>query len=277
MTGSLEDFYRSKEVYITLPTNGKYYKKNTFVTGDKELGIMPMSSRDEMLLKIPDTLYNGEALFELIKSVAPDIEDPYEVLIPDLDAILLATRIASYGKEMEVSATCTHCETRTDYSINLTNVIAKLTTVPEIEAEVNGLIVKFKPNSIAVITAKRLADVEQQRVLIAMQQNQDNIPAYQEQFQNSITQITATNLTLLANKIESVTKPDGEVITDFDEILKWITNTTSKVTNQLNELTKDINKSGIPETFNFTCSNPECEKQFDSPFEFNPTFFFSNN
>lgn len=273
----LEDFYRSKEVYVKLPTNGKFYKNKVNLTEDGELGIMPMTARDEMLLKIPDTLYNGEALFEIIKSVAPDIEDPYEILIPDLDAILIASRIASYGKEMEVSALCPHCDTRTEYGINLTNIIAKLETTQDIEAEVNNLVVKFKPNSIKSITAKSIADTEQQRVLIAMQQNQDNIENYQQQFAESLNKITATNLALLADKVLSVTLPDGTVIEDFNELVKWLTNTTSKVVNHLTKLTENINSSGLPKSFNFTCSNPECNRQYESGFEFNPTFFFNDN
>lgn len=273
----LEDFYRSKEVYVKLPTNGKFYKNKVNLTEDGELGIMPMTARDEMLLKIPDTLYNGEALFEIIKSVAPDIEDPYEILIPDLDAILIASRIASYGKEMEVSALCPHCDTRTEYGINLTNIIAKLETTQDIEAEVNDLVVKFKPNSIKSITAKSIADTEQQRVLIAMQQNQDNIENYQQQFAESLNKITATNLALLADKVLSVTLPDGTVIEDFNELVKWLANTTSKVVNHLTKLTENINSSGLPKSFNFTCSNPECNRQYESGFEFNPTFFFNDN
>ena len=82
----LEDFYRSKDVYIKLPTQLRYYKHHPKLSSEGELGIMPMSTKDEMLLKVPDTLYNGEALFEIIKSVAPDIKDPYEILLPDMDA-----------------------------------------------------------------------------------------------------------------------------------------------------------------------------------------------
>ena len=273
----LEDFYRSKEVYIKLPTNGKYYKSNVKLTADQELGIMPMTSRDEMLLKIPDTLYNGEALFEIIKSVAPEIENPYEVLIPDLDAILVASRIASYGNEMEVAAVCPHCSTQTEYGINLTNIIAKLETTQDIEAEVNDLVVKFKPNSVKSITAKSIADTEQKRVLIAMQQNQDNIENYQQQFAESLNKITATTLALLADKVVSVKLPDGTVIDDFNEILKWLTNTTSKVVSTLTKLTENINSSGLPKSFNFTCGNADCNQQYESAFEFNPTFFFNDN
>lgn len=273
----LENFYRSKEIYIKLPTNGKYYTQLPKFNNDGELGIMPLTARDEMLLKVPDTLYNGEALFEVVKSVAPDIADPFEVLIPDLDAILVATRIASYGKDMEVSATCPHCNESTEYNIDLTNVISKLKTIEELEVEINGLTIELKPNSIASINAKSIANVESQRIIAAMKKNENNLELYQAQFKHSLDTITAANIAVLANRIKSIKTPNGDVITDVAEIVKWLTNTTSTVNDQLSKLSEPMNSSGILKEFKFECSNESCKKEFTSFFEFNPAFFFKSN
>lgn len=273
----LENFYRSKDVYITLPTKGIYYKQQPTLSADGELGIMPMTTRDEMLLKVPDTLYNGEALFEIIKSVAPDIVDPYETLIPDLDAILIATRIASYGEEMDVQAECPHCQKRTEYGINLTNILAGLKSTEPVTVEINGLTIEMRPNSVASITAKSIADSNSARLLVAMRENENNVDLYQAQFKESLERITAANLAVIADKITCITTPDKTQITDVQEIVNWLANVTSKTVEQINKVSAELNDSGITKKFNFTCSGEDCGKQFESGFEFNPAFFFSSN
>ena len=56
MSSILEDFYRSKEIFIKLPTGGKWYKNKPHLSVTNEIGIMPMTTKDEMILKIPDSL-----------------------------------------------------------------------------------------------------------------------------------------------------------------------------------------------------------------------------
>ncbi len=274
----LEDFYRSKDVYIKLPTQLRYYKHRPKLSSEGELGIMPMSTKDEMLLKVPDTLYNGEALFEIIKSVAPDIKDPYEILLPDMDAILIATRIASYGTDMDVSATCPHCNQKTEYAINLANILSGLRAIDPLTIEINKLSIILKPNSVSAMTAKGIADHESNRLLIIMSQNKDSdTDLYKDQFKESLERISAANIAFIANRIESVTTPDDTVVTDVQEIANWLTNATTSTVEQISNHGDKLNDSGIPKSFNFTCSNEVCQKSFESSFEFNPSFFFKDS
>ena len=46
----LEDFYRQKEIYITLPTQGRWLSEEPGLSADGELGVKPLSLNDEMLL-----------------------------------------------------------------------------------------------------------------------------------------------------------------------------------------------------------------------------------
>jgi hypothetical protein len=68
MKNPLSDYYREKEIYVKLPTQGKWYKNKPNLNKDGEIGVRPMTLKDEMLLKIPDSLYNGESLYEVFKS-----------------------------------------------------------------------------------------------------------------------------------------------------------------------------------------------------------------
>jgi hypothetical protein len=277
MTKSLQDFYRHKEIYIKLPTEGKWYTSQINLNDQNEIGIMPMSFKDEMLLSIPDSVYNGESLFEILKSILPDMENPYEILMPDVDIILLASKINSNDGEMTVDAQCSHCETQEQYSIKIVNILNQMKTINPIELELsNGLIISFKPNSLRSVTTNQIKISEMTTILSNFDSGADRKQQHQL-FQESLEKTTAANLVLIADSIEHILLPSGEKINDLQSILDWITNSDGKTVKKLQEMSAQVNNNGIDKSFKFECSNEECGKEFSSDVEFNPTFFFTNN
>jgi hypothetical protein len=277
MTNSLEDFYRHKEIYVKLPTEGKWYTSQTNLNDQNEIGILPMSFKDEMLLNIPDSVYNGESLFEILKSILPDMENPYEILIPDVDIILLASKINSNDGEITVDAKCTHCQTQEQYSIKIVNVLNQVKTIEPIELELsNGLVVSFKPNSLRSITTNQIKISEMSNILSTF--NKDDNPEKQHAlFSDSLEKTTAASLVLIADTIEYILLPSGDKITDIQPILDWISNSDSNTVKKLQKMSTQINQNGLDKKFKFECSNEKCGEQFTSEVEFNPTFFFTNN
>lgn len=272
----LNKYYRTKEVYVKLPTNYRFFTKKPATREDGELGVMAMSARDEMLLKIPDSLYNGEAMFEVIKSIAPDIENPYELTMPDLDVLLLAARIASYGKKMDIEANCPHCKKYSTYSVDIPMVLSKLKMLPEdYTIEVKGLNITFKPNSVSTINAKRIAQLETQKIVSEL----SVIPEYEasaikEKFKKSLETATAARYAIIADAIEKIELPDGSVVTELNHILEWLSQCESTTVTLIEKNKAVMNDNGIQKTFDVTCSNEDCSKQFTAPLEFNPAFFF---
>jgi hypothetical protein len=277
MTKTLEDFYRHKEIYIKLPTEGKWYTSQTNLNDQNEIGIRPLSFKDEMLLSIPDSIYNGQSLFEILKSILPDMENPYEILMPDVDVVLLASRINSNEGEMSVDAKCTHCGTQEQYNIKIVNILNQMKTINPIELELsNGLLVSFKPNSLRSVTTNQIKISEVASILANFDKDAD--PAKQhELFSDSLERSAAANIVLIADTIEYILLPSGDKITDIQPILDWISNSDSRTVNQLQEMSNQVNQNGLDKNFKFECSNEECGKEFNMEVEFNPTFFFTNN
>jgi hypothetical protein len=277
MTKTLQDFYRHKEIYIKLPTEGKWYTSQTNLNDQNEIGIKPMSFKDEMLLNIPDSVYNGESLFEILKSILPDMENPYEILMPDVDVVLLASRINSNEGEMSVDATCTHCKTQEQYNIKIINILNQIKTINPIEIELdNGLIISFKPNSLRSVTTNQIKITEMSSILSTFNKDDDKEKQH-KLFSESLEKTAAANLVLIADTIECVLLPSGDKITDLQAILDWISNSDSNTVKKLQNMSNQINQNGLNKNFKFECSNEQCGKEFTSPVEFNPTFFFTNN
>lgn len=274
MNNPLLDFYREKEIYVTLPTQGKWYKNKPKLTDDGEIGVMPMTMKDEMLLNIPDSLYNGESLYEIFKSIVPDIIDPYEISIPDVDVLLLASKAVSNGPELPIDARCPHCQTLTSYSISLTKILSKVKKVElDTEVEVKKLKIKMRPNTLASVTASSMQSIESARYILKMKK--DDPEQNHDMIKRSLETATAAGIGVLADAIESIELPNGTIVTDFDQILDWVKNSDASTISVLKKLSVKMNDSGIEKTFSFTCGNEECNKEFTAPVEFNPAFFFT--
>ena len=275
MTNPLENFYRSKEIYVKLPSQGRWYKqKPQLVNG--ELGIYPMTTKDEMLLQIPDSLYNGESLFELVKSVAPDIPDPYDVTNADMEVIMLATRSATYNNKYTALATCPKCENDGMYEIDLLNVLAQVNNMDSnIELEIDKLTFVLKPPTLKVVNATNLALMENQRMVqMLAQQKEQNVD--QEVFQQSLAKATAANLAVLADSIEYIRTPDGQEVSDYAHILEFLGNTNSQMIKKLNNTAQSLQSNTLQNEFTFRCELESCGEEFTSGIEYNPSFFFND-
>lgn len=277
MQDPLSSFYRTKEVYVTLPTQGRWYKNKPNLTDDGEIGIFPMSVRDEIMLKIPDTLYNGEALFEVLQSIAPDIVDPYEVAVPDVEIILLAAKANQHDGKMSMGGRCPHCNTSTDYEIEVKNLLGQVKPIPDepliLELD-NGLRIEYKPNTLASINAGTIKTTESVKLAQAIGDNTD--PETTKQiFRESLEKTTAATIIVLADSIASITTPDGTVVTDVQSISNWLANADARTTALLKSQSTKLNESGVPKSFELQCSNEECGELFNAAIEYNPAFFFT--
>ena len=91
----LNKYKRQPKIYLVLPSGGAFYPSNPMEkTGSGELPIYSMTAKDALM--------SGEATVDVIKSCCPLIDDPWSMPSIDLDAILIAIRIATYGEKMEL-------------------------------------------------------------------------------------------------------------------------------------------------------------------------------
>jgi hypothetical protein len=278
MENPLQSHYRNKDIYIKLPTGGKFMKNPPELTVDGEIGVRPMTMKDEILMSIPDSLYNGQSLFELIQSICPDIKDPYEISLPDVDVILLASRATSYQKKMPVELKCPKCDELSMYDVNLQMVLGHIKPISDqTEIEVDGLVVEMKPNTLAAVNQNSIKTSETARLLKGIY----NTPAdeqtqqIKDEYSDAIQSIAQANLLLVVDCIQKVNMPDGQVVENPQHILDWLANSNRKTLDVLQKHQIKMNFNGIPDDYDFTCPGETCGHNFKSGVQFNPSFFFT--
>src|SRR6056300_1622120 len=98
----LQKFYRQPKLYLSLPSDGKYYPPGVLETTETgEYPVYSMTAKDELAFKTPDALINGQSTVDVIQSCIPNIKNAWEMPSLDLDAALIAIRIATYGEHMD--------------------------------------------------------------------------------------------------------------------------------------------------------------------------------
>jgi hypothetical protein len=101
-TNPLSKYMRQPKIYIRLPSQGQYWPAGSLnKTETGEYAVYSMTAKDELMLKVPDALLNGQAVVDVIQNCVPDIKNAWHVPAIDLDVLLVAIRIATYGEKMK--------------------------------------------------------------------------------------------------------------------------------------------------------------------------------
>lgn len=274
MSNPLNKLYRNKKVYIQLPSKGKYYPSGINLSVDGELGIMPMTVRDEIMLKSPDSLFNGEGLMAFIKSCVPDIENPEEIPVCDLDPILMAIRVAS-DKMIDLECTCPHCKNSENYQLDLTRLIASVEPITEdnkIYIEDNNTYIVCRPYSLRSQLKTNIKKFQNTRMEMLFNDKKLSNEEKAELFDNIFLETAKLTVELVTDNIISVIMGDEEV-TNKEHISECVENMEKKTYKLIQEKISELTDNKMKKTMPINCVN--CEKNFESIIDLNPVTFFT--
>lgn len=270
----LAKYFRMPGVHVSLPTKGAFYPRGLIeFTEADELPVLPMRAADEILLKSPDALMSGYAIEKLIESCVPSIKDPKLVSTPDLDVLLLAIRVASYGNKMDVEAKCPKCATDNTFDCDLPAIISTMTDVPsEIPVRLTSEIIAYlRPFNLQNATRMSLVAFEQTRKLqgLADADETSRVRAVNESYDI----LTQANVSAAADCVIKVVVPEGTV-TDKKSISEFIMGSSSDFITKIDDKLREINKMGIDRSIHVVCPNEKCKHEWDTEIQFDPTNFF---
>jgi len=277
----LAQYYRRPGTYLGLPSKGKFYTVTPKFSDTNELAVYPMTAKDELALKNPDALLNGEALKQVIASVCPDISNVNEIPAPDIDAILVAMRMTSYGDDMNltVSHNCLESEGNGQHvTVGLGGVLATLKEIPDDVGKVtlsSGVRVVLKPYTLEAQSKLLRVQFATMRQLQSAEANEKISIEQKADIANSgYDQLVALSQEVLAQSIISVTLPDNTEVTNAAHIYEWVKNLDRASNSRLDEELKRFGEFGITRTLKVKCEH--CGEDFNSDMLFDPTSFFAN-
>ena len=234
----LNKYYRQPSIYISLPSRGAYYSDQVFKSTDTgEIPVLPMTAKDEIAFKTPDAMINGQATVDVIRSCCPNLLDPWQMVNYDLDTVLIAIRIATYGETMDITATIPVINEQISHTVNLP---ALLETVKNVEIKdsfrtKNGFTVHVKPLTYKDVTETQTQTFEQQKIVMTVTASQLTDEEKSKRYAEAYQKLTVLNFEMLSTSFTKIITPDGTEVADRDQIKEFLNNAESKIVNEMQD------------------------------------------
>jgi len=271
----LKQYFRQFKIYLKIPSGTSYYKPGIIEFTDKgEIGILPMTGQDELTLKNPDGLLNGESLIEVLTSCVPAVKQPRALLTNDIDALITAVRYATYNDSLETELKCPNCGHDNNFELDLQYALDNMTELdPEYVVNLDtGLSVFVKPYGFPELLKALHAQFEQTKLKRAFENESLDEKKKSEIFTRSFKELAVIKFDLMtAGVVKVVDESQNINVTEPKFIREFLMNIDKKSADKIGDQIDKINQIGIKRTFTAKCE--KCEHEWESAIDFNPVNF----
>ncbi|NBW58564.1 hypothetical protein EBR43_12485 [bacterium] len=270
----LAKHFRQPAIYLKLPSNGQFWPESAInLPANGEIAIYPMTTRDEITLRTPDALMNGSGVVSVIQSCCPEIIDPWQMPSIDVDAVIIAIRIASYGHEMGLNSACPNCKEFNDYSVDLRYVLDNI-TMPDYSKyiEYESLRIKLCPQPYFSFNRSNQTQYEEQKLLQAIENSSMDELVRANEINKHMETIIDLGIETLSTSTEYISINGESKVIDKNFIKEFYENAPAALIKKIQEQLSDFNTKGAIKALNVSCQN--CKHEFDLQLTFDYSSFF---
>lgn len=252
-------FFRQPKIYINLPSRGLYYEQGGLSGSYEQVPIFAMTGMDEIISKTPDALFSGEATAKVIESCCPTIKSARAMPSIDLDTILVAIRIATFGSKMSFDQNCKNCSTENTYEVELSTIIDHFQQLKyNNTVEISNLTIKVRPLQYEEMNYFAIENFKLQKMLYQTSELTDTDK--QKTIDKIYQDLSDLQLQLFLTSIENIQTPDN-VVTEKTFIEEFLRNCEREFYNQIKiKLEENKDLWAIPKQ-SVKCSNCGTEDQ----------------
>lgn len=236
-TNPLNKYFRQAAIHIALPSNGDYPPHVVTPSATGEFPVMPMTAKDEIKFKTPDALMNGQGVVDVIQSCMPNIKDAWQIKSHDVDTILIAIRIATYGETMDLQFNVPTINEQVTHTINLPATLDQIRQ-EKIQNTItlkDGLIVETRPLTYRDMTQTSLQTFQQQKMYSSVQSSDVSDEEKVKRFDESFKALTELNSKVLLKNISKITTPEGVEVSDPAQIKEFVDNANATLITELQD------------------------------------------
>jgi len=270
----LAKHFRHPAIHYKLPSGGKYWPEGSLnLPLNGEIPIYPMTTRDEIVLRTPDALMNGAGIVDVIQSCCPNIIDAWQMPSVDVDAVLIAIRIASYGGEMEIETKCPKCEEEANYDIPLAPILDGI-HAPDYTKEIKtgGVYIAFKPQAYFIATKINIVRFQEDQIIRTIS-NQDVTDQERKQiFDEQLKRLVDLNMDMITESTAYIKTDSDEKVRDSVYIKEFYNNCETKVMKQVRAHLETLKQASVIPEQSATCAS--CNHNFKLAMEFDQASFF---
>jgi len=234
----LSNFMRQPKIYISLPSNGAYWPDGSINYPENgQLPVYSMTAKDELMFKTPDALLNGQAVVDVIESCIPNIKNAWDTPNIDVDTLLIAIRLATYGEMMDLTHRVPNTNEDVTYQVDLRILLDELSRSDPWKEAVqitDNLTCFIRPLTYKHLTNTSLKTFETQRLLQAA--NNDELSEEQklEIYNQGLGSMSDITLDLTVESIKAIEIP-GTIVREREFIKEFLDNADKDVYKKIQE------------------------------------------
>jgi hypothetical protein len=269
----LTNWFRQPKIYVRLPSGGNFYPPGSLdVSETGDYPVFAMTAKDELMFKTPDALLSGQSTVEVIKSCLPAILDPWKMPSIDVDAVLIAIRVATYGEKMDVTTDCVACKEENSYDVDLVRRLEELSQFQyQSIVDCSPLIVHIRPYTYQELTKTSIKTFEQQRIFSIVNDETMSDEEKMKKFGESFIKLTELTVEVIAGCISSIDTPNGSV-SDPQFIKEFIDNAQKDVFDKISQHVQSLKKEADMPDVHVKCSS--CGHEFEMSVSMDQSNFF---
>jgi len=279
-TNPLTKFMRQPKIYITLPSGGNYWPKNSIAIPENgQLPVYSMTAKDEILFKTPDALMNGQAVVDVIQSCIPNVKNAWNTPSIDLDMFLIAIRIATYGEKMEMTYTIPVIKEDVDYEVSLHQFIDQANSIQWVEQVPidDDMIIFVKPLNYKHMTTISQRGFETSKIMQISSNDSLTDEQKNTMIRDSFRSLTDLTTDIMVSSIFKIKTAEGDV-TETRFIKEFIENADRIVVDTIQKHLTDLKTRNEvkPLTMSTTPEQQEAgaPASFEVPINFDQATFF---
>lgn len=276
----LASLMRQPKIYIKLPSKGNYWlagSLNPTVTG--EFPVYSMTARDELLLKTPDALMNGQAVVDVIQSCVPNILNAWEMPNIDTDAVLIAIRLATYGENMDT--TFKIGEEEMTYTVDLRLLLDSLYESSTWDEKIDvgtSMAIYIKPINYITASKTSIQNFETQKIMSLVNDSTLSEEEKINRFKDSFKKLTDITVGIIINSVYKIESANGTT-TDVKHIHEFMNNCDKEIFDIVKERLDTMQKANTLKPVRVK-STPDmvaagAAEEMEIPITFDPASFFA--
>jgi hypothetical protein len=270
----LSQYFRQPAIYIKLPSQGNYYPAGTLeMPTNKELPVFPMTAIDEITYRTPDALFNGQAVVNVIESCVPNIKDAWAIPAVDLDTILVAIRIASYGHQMDFSTACPKCNNDDEYGIDLRTVLDSIRSPDYTQPIKQGDIeIYFRPMTYKNMSDNNRMQFDEQRLFQNINLVDGNADVKKiAAISDALKKMTEMTIVALSQSIMTIKTPTA-MVNEPEFIQEFMKNCDRSIFNRIQEYVIQQKQQAEMQPLTIMCK--QCSTEYQQQLTLDMSSFF---
>lgn len=270
----LAEYFRHPTIFLRLPSKGRFWPDEALdMPVNQELAVYPMTTKDEITLRTPDALLNGSGVVSIIHSCVPEIKDAWQTPSVDVDALLIAIRVATYGHEMDFDTKCPHCNEENTHGVDLRPILGSI-QCPDYsnKVEYNEIKIKLRPQPYFTANKSNMISFEEQKIIDTLR-NADLEPEVKQiEIAKSMQKLTDISIDTLKDSTEYIEMPDGTIVNNKDHIREFYSNVENKLVKEIQARLAEFNNATQIKAQQVQCN--DCGKPYSVPITFDYANFF---